>query len=468
MPAQAGIVSGVAAPSILWALTSSMTSEAHTKGDPFGYVYGLARGREEKGWWHSFELPDGTVIDGVNTLPSLNERLSCFPIPGDLRGKRVLDIGTWDGWFAFEMERRGATVVAIDDWDNPRFREVHARLGSQVDYRIMDFYDLTPGSVGRFDIVLFMGVLYHLKHPLLALERVCALSTDSVALSSFILQERHGLEPGAERRALMEFYETDEFGGQTDNWLAPTLSCLPALCRTAGFARVELQATSEFGASIMCYRRWLPSGKTGSAAKLLYAVHNRNWGRNFLSERDEAVTLIFEAEEKDLDRLSVYPEAGGFGVIPLSAGRLAPGVWQINCKLPPGLPSGWRDVTVATRNCTRGEPVPIAIDMPIEPLPGTRLLAASDGTTWIPGRVELTKGNILCVWAADLPDNADVANVRVELGDVVLRPLYVGSRAQSSWQINVQLPAGTATGNASVRFRLGTWWSNSVSVDVSG
>src|ERR1022692_1526113 len=77
---------------------SGMTSEAHTKGDPFGYVYGLARGREEKGWWHSFELPDGTVIDGVNTLPSLNERLSCFPIPGDLRGKRVLDIGTWDGW----------------------------------------------------------------------------------------------------------------------------------------------------------------------------------------------------------------------------------------------------------------------------------------------------------------------------------------------------------------------------------
>ncbi len=125
--------------------------------DPFSYVHGWARSQEQKGWWHSFELPDGTGIDGVNTVESQTERLGCFPIPDDLRGKRVLDIGTWDGWFAFEMERRGAAVVAVDDWDNPRFREVHARLGSRVDYRIMDVYDLTPGSVGRFDIVLFMG-----------------------------------------------------------------------------------------------------------------------------------------------------------------------------------------------------------------------------------------------------------------------------------------------------------------------
>lgn len=126
--------------------------------------------RTEKGWWHSFELPDGTRIEGVNDLAGLKDRIEQFPIPNDLRGKRVLDIGTWDGWFAFEMERRGADVVAIDCWDNPLFREMHARLGSRVDYRQIDMYDLTPERVGRFDIVLFMGVLYHLKHPLLALE----------------------------------------------------------------------------------------------------------------------------------------------------------------------------------------------------------------------------------------------------------------------------------------------------------
>lgn len=445
-----------------------MISDVPTKADPFSYVHGWARSQEQKGWWHSFELPDGTGIDGVNTVQSQNERLSGFPIPGNLRGKRVLDIGTWDGWFAFEMERRGAAVVAVDDWDNPRFREVHARLGSQVDYRILDVYDLTPGSVGRFDIVLFMGVLYHLKHPLLALERVCALSTDAVAVSSFILRERHSLERGAARRAIMEFYETDEFGGRTDNWVAPTLPCLLALCRTAEFARVELQATNEYGASIMCYRRCLPLENARSAAKLLHAVHYRNWGRNFVSDRDEVLALILETEEKDLDRLSVYPEAGGFGVIPFWVGRLGPRGWQINCKLPPGLLPGWQDVTVATRNSKRSEPVPIAIDMPIAPLPGTRLLGAGDGTTWIPDRIDLNKGRVLCVWAADLPDNADVSNVRVELGDVALRTLYVGRTEQSSWQINVELPAGVATGNASVRFSLGPWWSNSLSVDVTG
>ena len=147
--------------------------------------------RNAKGWWHSFELPDGTVIEGANELEGQKRRIGQFPIPHDLRGKRVLDIGAWDGWFSFEMERRGAEVMAIDNWDNPRFHEMHAILGSRVDYRQMDMYDLTPDRIGRFDIVLFMGVLYHLKHPLLALERVCALTTDLAAVDSFVLREEH-------------------------------------------------------------------------------------------------------------------------------------------------------------------------------------------------------------------------------------------------------------------------------------
>src|SRR6202142_665641 len=180
------------------------------------------------GWYHSIELPSGEIIQGLQSIELLKTRLSQFPIPADLRGKRVLDIGTWDGWFAFEMERRGAEVVAIDNWDNPRFREMHARLGSRVDYRQMDMYDLTPERVGRFDIVLFMGVLYHLKHPLLALERVCALTREMAAVDSFVLREDH--RPGAqvEQRPIMEFYENDEFGGQTDNWVGPSVPCLLA------------------------------------------------------------------------------------------------------------------------------------------------------------------------------------------------------------------------------------------------
>jgi 2-polyprenyl-3-methyl-5-hydroxy-6-metoxy-1,4-benzoquinol methylase len=68
----------------------------------------------EKGWYHSFELPDGTLIDGVNPLSRLRERFARFPIPDDLSDKRVLDIGAWDGWFSFEAERHGAQVTSID------------------------------------------------------------------------------------------------------------------------------------------------------------------------------------------------------------------------------------------------------------------------------------------------------------------------------------------------------------------
>jgi tRNA (mo5U34)-methyltransferase len=120
----------------------------------------------------------------------LKNRLEQFPIPQSLHGKRVLDIGAWDGWFSFQMERRGAEVLAIDNWDNPRFHQAKAMLHSRVEYRQMDIYELTPQRVGYFDIVLFMGVLYHLKHPLLALERVCALATEMAAVDIRLFCEK--------------------------------------------------------------------------------------------------------------------------------------------------------------------------------------------------------------------------------------------------------------------------------------
>src|SRR3984885_9584806 len=188
------------------------------------------------GWYHSMELPDGRVIAGFQSIERLRARIAQFPIPEDLRGARVLDIGAWDGWFSFEMERRGAEVLAVDCWDNPRFRQIRSALNSRVEYRQMDVYELSPQTVGRFDIVLFMGVLYHLKHPLLALEKVCAITRGMAVVDSFILREEH--LPGAlvETRPVMEFYETDELGGDPENRCAPRLPCLLAMCRTAGFA----------------------------------------------------------------------------------------------------------------------------------------------------------------------------------------------------------------------------------------
>src|SRR5579871_715986 len=96
------------------------------------------------GWYHSIELPDGTVIPGIQTIDQLRARIAQYPIPRDLTGKRVLDIGAWDGWFSFEMERRGATVVAVDSARQKTFFEAKKLLNSKVEYIVEDVCHLSP------------------------------------------------------------------------------------------------------------------------------------------------------------------------------------------------------------------------------------------------------------------------------------------------------------------------------------
>src|SRR5438045_5518580 len=126
--------------------------------DPFSYVRHWRGEFADKGWWHSFELPDGTRIDGVSDLDAQKRRIAQYPIPQDLRGKRVLDIGAWDGWFTFEMERRGAEVVAVDSARQETFFQAKKLLNSKAEYIVEDICYLTPKEVGYFDIVLFFGV----------------------------------------------------------------------------------------------------------------------------------------------------------------------------------------------------------------------------------------------------------------------------------------------------------------------
>jgi tRNA (mo5U34)-methyltransferase len=442
-------------------------AQTQTRTDPFDKVRYWNSRRTEIGWWHSFELPDGTRIDGVCDLPGLKNRIGQFPIPQDLRGRRVLDIGTWDGWFAFEMERRGAEVTAIDNWDNPLFREMHARLKSRVDYRQMDMYDLTPDRIGRFDIVLFMGVLYHLKHPLLALERVCALTTDMAAVDSFILREEH--RPGADvdKRPIMEFYETDEFGGQTDNWVGPSLACLQAFCRTAGFARVELQKVIQHSACIACYRSWLPPGKSPRPAPVLVdARHNGNDGINFDTRHDENVSVWFESESARLTRGDVQPAVGGYGVRPIHVARLADGRWQANFKLPPGLTPGWHPVTVRVQDSLESQPKSIAVDLSLEP--GTlRVTGMCDGQTWVKDQIDLAKGDSVSLWLAGLPENADRHNVHVYLEGRRLAVTYIESRRDGEpRQVNAQVPGDATRGPARIGVSVGDARSEAADVEI--
>ncbi len=402
--------------------------------------------RLELGWWHSFELPDGGRIQGVCDLASLKARISQFPIPEDLSGKRVLDIGAWDGWFSFEMERRGAEVLAVDNWDNPRFREIHARLNSRVEYRQIDMYDLTPDRVGRFDIVLFMGVLYHLKHPLLALELVCALTTDMAAVNSFVLHK--------EKRSLMEFYETDEFAGRTDNWMAPSLPCLLAFCRTAGFARVEMRGLVDFSASIACFRKWEPPWSGAAAPEIVNALHSTNGGINFDTRLDEYVSVWFRSEVSSLALDNVKPEAGGYGVRPISLKRVGADGWQTDFKLPPGLTAGWHEVRVRIGDGPPGSSARIAVDVPLDPTT-LEILGVKDGDIWTPDRIDLRRGNILSLWVKGLPNHADRNNLRVWVNGHRGEVVFIAEADGEPRQMNVQVPAAVPAGTATIEIALG-------------
>ena len=416
---------------------------------------------EKTGWWHSFELPDGRVVRGMNPLEVLKRRIAQFPIPADLTGKRVLDIGAWDGWFSFEMERRGAQVVALDCWDNPRFREMHAIYESRVDYVQMDAMEIGPETVGRFDIVLFLGVLYHLKHPLLALEKVCSVTKELAAIDSFVL--RDGMEP--EAQPVLEFYETDEMEGQTDNWVAPNLACLMAMCRTAGFARVEFRNALLYSAAVACYRHWESENPRGPSVEATSALHNTNHGINFDTRRDEYLSCAFKTEQRELTLNDVQPNVSGYGVRPISITNLGGDLWQANFKLPPGLTPGWHEVKVAVRGGQAQTAGRIAVDVPLSACaPGIE--GVRDGTTWANNALDLKSGRGLALWCTGFPENADRNNVRVFLGEARCPVEFIAPPAATR-QINVQVPESVGSGPAKVVVRIGDSCSESVIVEVS-
>src|SRR5713101_3125979 len=123
-------------------------------------------------WYHSIEIGPGLVTPGAHPLGELRQVLQYLKLPARLDGLSVLDIGAWDGFFSFEAERRGARrAVAYDLTPEDYFGFATAKelLGSGVEYAQGSVYELRRDVVGTFDVVLFVGVLYHLRYPLLGL-----------------------------------------------------------------------------------------------------------------------------------------------------------------------------------------------------------------------------------------------------------------------------------------------------------
>jgi tRNA (mo5U34)-methyltransferase len=438
--------------------------------DPFRHVRDWHGQLAETGWWHSYELPDGSLISGVSSVADQQKRIAQFPIPADLTGKRVLDIGTWDGWFAMEMEKRGAEVVAIDRWDNPRFHQIRRMLNSRAEYILMSVYDLDPVKLGHFDVVLFMGVLYHLKHPLLALEKVASVTKGMAAVESFVLRERHRPGMGIEQYPMMEFFEGEDFGGELDNWLAPTVSCLSALCRTAGFVRVAVENVQEFGAALTCHRTWaaLPEAaqRPHPNLKLVSAFDNDTRGVNFrAASSDDYVGCRLSGDEAALGRDSVWPEVGEFASTPVFVGMVEGQQWQVNFKLPPGLTPGWHPVRIRTPEGVTND-YAIAVDVPCV-ASELAIKSAADAISWQPLSLSCSNQSI-AIWVSGLPRNADLNTVKVRIADRLMLTTFVGQPgADGNCQVNAKLLYPEDPGRAPLLVAVGEVTSDPVEIEIT-
>jgi tRNA (mo5U34)-methyltransferase len=241
-------------------------------------------------WWHSIDVGDDVITPGHKSADLLVEELEQLQLP-ELSGRTVLDVGAWDGYFSFSAERLGARrVVALDHYvwsldlgpqqayyrqclladekPNPYetvpefwhpeslpgkagFNTAKALLGSGVEDIVGDFMAVDLDELGQFDVTLFLGVLYHLRHPLLALERlrkvtagIALIETAAVAICE---------QPDS---TMCEFYETDELSGDVSNWWAPTAPALLGMLRAAGFSRAELltEVPQAFADPVIRYR----------------------------------------------------------------------------------------------------------------------------------------------------------------------------------------------------------------------
>lgn len=219
----------------------------------------------EKPWFHAFEVLPGIITPGAVRIEG-NVLLDSLEVPTNLSGLKALDIGTWDGVYAFELENRGATVTALDiqNPDSTGFNLAKELRKSQVAYIQANVYDLTNVLDEKFDFICFFGVFYHLKHPILAFEQINAVLQDD----GLLLIEGECLRNYAETLSgkpillkegsldLTVLADSDvpltlSYPGRyknASNWFIPNLACVCSWLNAAGLEIIKYNFLEDLNA----------------------------------------------------------------------------------------------------------------------------------------------------------------------------------------------------------------------------
>jgi tRNA (mo5U34)-methyltransferase len=194
-------------------------------------------------WYHTFEIYPGIwtpgVYDASGTLKELN-------LPNDMKGKRVLEIGPADGYFTKVLSERGATVVALDYAGKGHFGfEVMEQLsGRTFDFRKCNVFDIDSTTLGVFDVVICLGVLYHLPDPVRGLWKLSGIETKRFILETLI-STKYG------DQCVAEYLPGISPNGDYTNFWAPTSKCCEKILEDIGF-RVESIFLNETRAMFRC------------------------------------------------------------------------------------------------------------------------------------------------------------------------------------------------------------------------
>ncbi len=210
-----------------------------------------ARVRELGPWFHNLHLPDGTQTAPAHMLgdfPSFKWAELAPHIPRRLDGWRALDVGCNAGFYSFELAKRGAEVTGIDSDPHylaqARWAAREYGLADRVTFKHMQVYDLARTS-DTYDLVLFMGVLYHLRYPLLALDILAPMVRRLMVFQTLTMpgmevmadtHDRHIMDrsdlrrPGWPKMAFIEH----KFAGDPTNWWVPNHACVKAMLRSSG------------------------------------------------------------------------------------------------------------------------------------------------------------------------------------------------------------------------------------------